>query len=76
MKNLKNLLGDLWNSKQDSYSESEHPTLQKAIDLIKNKYIRLTAQVEKGYYKIIDMDIHLQRRRTDSLFNKLYSNLK
>ena len=71
MTNLKNLLGSLWNSKQDSYSESKHPVLQKIIDSIKDKYIKF--EIEKRYYKVIEMDTHLACRKTNHLMEKLYN---
>ena len=74
MKKSKNLLQQLWNSKKDSYSDCKNPILQKTIDQIKTTYIQLTAQIEKGYYKVIDMDLPLQRRKTNHLMKKLYPN--
>ena len=73
MKNLKSLLGNLWNSKKDSYSKCEHPILQKTIDYIKHKHIQLNTKIEKGYYNVKEIDIHLQRRRTEFLMKKVYS---
>ncbi|MDD5192128.1 MAG: hypothetical protein PHH54_00875 [Candidatus Nanoarchaeia archaeon] len=71
MKNLLKLLGQLWNSEKNAYSECEHPILQRAIDYIKNKYVHLNVQVE-GYYNIIEMDLPLQRRRVGHLMKKIY----
>jgi len=73
MKNLKRLLKQSWNSKKDSYSKCKHPILQKTIDYIKEAYVRLNTKIEKGYYKVIDMDLHLQRRKTKSLIKKVYN---
>tara|TARA_Y100000310_G_scaffold340526_1_gene436600 strand:- start:1686 stop:1922 length:237 start_codon:yes stop_codon:yes gene_type:complete len=73
MKNLKNILESLWNSKEDSYSESKHPILQKTIDYIKDKYIRLTTKIEKGYYKVRDQNLPLQARIVGHKSRKTYS---
>jgi len=43
------------------------------MDYIRDKYIRLNTEIKKGYYRVIDIDIHLQRRRIESLFNKAHS---
>ncbi len=69
---MKNLLEQLWNSKKDSYSECKHPILQRATDYIKNKYVHLTSQEDPLHPGIteIDMDLHLQQRRTESLLKK------
>jgi len=72
MKNLKSLLKPLWNSKKDSYSECKHPILQRTIDCLKETYARLNSETEKGYYRVMERDVHLQSRKTKFIKKKRY----
>ena len=74
MATQKSLLRQLWNSQENSYSESEHPVLQQAMDLIKScydKYMQLDIVVDKGCSHLRRLDIPLMTRKMNNLSGKV-----